>query len=192
MIDSVPTRKYSTLDLAGLVVLLAVVGWVVWRLAPSTTPPVAAGTPLPALNVEGWLNVPDGQTFDADGQLLVVDCWATWCGPCIADLPHMAMIAADYRKRGVKFVSVTQETTVDLPFIRRVIDSSPGFDWPVAYGGTEFVSRLAVRGVPTVVLFGRDGKARWSGMGSYGLEKALDEALAEKPAARSEALKPTT
>ena len=154
--------------------------------------PVAVGTPLPALDVEGWLNVNEGEQFDAAGKLLVVDCWATWCAPCREDLPHMTMIAADYRKRGVKFLSVTQESVADVPAIQKVIESTPGFDWPIAYGGTPFVGKLAVRGIPTVVLFGRDGKARWSGAGSYGLEKALDDALAEKPGAAADAATPAT
>jgi thiol-disulfide isomerase/thioredoxin len=177
----VPTRKYSNADLAGLLILLVVVGLVVWRLAPQLDPPVALGAPLPAFNVEGWLNVPEGQAFDAAGELVVVDCWATWCGTCRADMPQLAMIAADYRKRGVKFVGLTQETSADLPLIRSAIAATPGFDWPVGFGATEFMGRLNIGGFPTVVLFGRDGKVRWSERGSYGLEGALDKALAEKP-----------
>jgi thiol-disulfide isomerase/thioredoxin len=172
-----------TSDHLGLALLIVVLAFVVWRLVRvnDLTPPVPVGAPMPPLAVEGWLNVPEGQAFDPAGELVVVDCWATWCGPCLADLPNMTTIASDYRPRGVKFVSVTQETAVDVPAIEAVIKRTAGFNWPVAYGGFKFVNQLAVRGIPTVVLYGRDGKARWSGQGSYGLPAALDAALAERP-----------
>ncbi len=167
----------------GLIVVVAfMVGWRFLRVGEAT-PMVPAGTPLPALEPEGWLNLPAGESFDPAGRLVVVDCWETTCGPCLADLPRLARIVANYSPRGVKFVSVTQETAADLPAIRNVLARTPGFDWPVAYGGFHFLQKLGVPGFPTVILFGRDGTARWSGPGSYGLEAALDAALAE-PAAR--------
>ena len=170
-------------DRAGLALLALVAALIAWRvLRPAAGEfPVAAGTPLPPLKMEGWLNVEDGEPFDPTGEIVVVDCWATWCGPCREDLPRMAELAADYRRRGVKFVGVTQETAVDLPEIESAIAHTPGFDWPVGYGAYEFMNALNIRGIPTVILFGRDGKARWSGHGSYDLAAELDEALTEAP-----------
>jgi thiol-disulfide isomerase/thioredoxin len=177
-----PTKPVS--DRLGLALLVVVLAFVAWRLVrvSDLTPPVAAGTPMPPLEVEGWLNLPAGQAFDPSGELVVIDCWATWCRPCMADLPKLATIVSDYRSRGVKFVSITEETAVDLAAIEAVIKRTPGFDWPVAYGGRPIHNALAADGIPSVVLFGRDGKARWSGPGSYGLVGALDAALAEEPA----------
>jgi thiol-disulfide isomerase/thioredoxin len=186
------TATRSLLDRAGLVLVACVAALLAWRLLKpvESEPPVAAGTPLPPLKVDGWLNLPEGETFDPMGELVVVDCWATWCGPCREDLPRMALLAADYRSRGVKFVGLTQETAADVPLIKRAIAQTPGFDWPVGYGAYDFMNALNVRAIPTVILFGRDGKARWSGHGSGGLAEALDEALAESP--RAEANRPTS
>lgn len=174
-----PSRKNS-LDFVLLAAFVAVLALVVWKSrAPSAETPVAVGTPLPALNVEGWLNLPAGEEFHPAGQLVVVDCWATWCPACVAELPNLATIAANYRPLGVKFFGATQESARDLPKIEKLIASTPGFDWPVAYGASEFVAPLDFEYIPTVILFGRDGRARWSGYGTEGLEQALDEALAE-------------
>ncbi|HYO26388.1 MAG TPA: TlpA disulfide reductase family protein [Lacipirellulaceae bacterium] len=141
------------------------------------TPAVTLGSPLPAFEVDGWLNVPDGEQVEVAGKVVVVDCFATWCGPCREDLPKLALVAADYRSRGVTFVSLTQETSVDLPQLRRLVAETPGFDWPIGYGATRPVSQLAIRGVPTIVVFDRQGQAVWAEHSSYGLPAALDAAL---------------
>jgi thiol-disulfide isomerase/thioredoxin len=187
------TKPRSWTDNLGAVVLVVVLAVVVLRLLSrggGVAEPVPIGTPLPPFGVAGWLNVPEGDEVDPTGKVVVVDCFATWCGPCKADLPHTAEIAADYRRRGVQFVSLTQETAEDLPQLNALIKGTPGFDWPVGYGAFDFMNALDVKFIPTVVLFGRDGKARWSGTGSYGLEAALDAALGEVVAEPAPASKP--
>jgi thiol-disulfide isomerase/thioredoxin len=183
-----PAPDSSLSDRLGLILLIAVLGVIVWRLmrVSNLEPPVSAGTPLPAFQAEGWLNTDDGAEVEAANKLVVVDCWASWCGPCLADLPQLVEIAADYRRQGVEFVSITQETAVDLPQIEAVMKRTPGFNWPIAYGGKSFQDALGIQAIPTLILFGRDGKALWSQRGgSAGLWNALDAALADdrKPAA---------
>lgn len=180
-----PSSKNS-IDLVLAAALLAVVGLVVWQFRSGGGPgtPVAVGTPLPALNtVGGWLNVPEGEEVDLDGELVVVDCWATYCPTCLDELPAMAELAANYRPLGVKFIGATQETDRDLPLIEKVIKKTPGFDWPVAYGASDFENALGFRYIPTVLLVGRDGRVLWSGSGVAGLSDALDAALAASPPA---------
>lgn len=176
--------KYS--DIIGIVALAALGGLIVWKLL---TPPqgaessaVAVGQPLPPISVAGWLNVPAGQSFDPAGKVLVVDLWATWCQPCRRAIPELAKVAQRYRPQGVEFVGLTSETEEDLPRIQEFLDDTPQFDWPVGYGAMEFWNALEVDGIPMLVVYGADGRARWSrtGMSSGtmpALEAALDEAL---------------
>jgi thiol-disulfide isomerase/thioredoxin len=167
------------LDTLGLIILAGVLAVVVVRLQKAnTTGPVPPGTPLPSLDAVSWLNVPEGETVDPAGKIVVVDCWATWCGPCRAALPHLALASAHYEPLGVQFIGVTGETEADVATIEELIESTPGFDWPVAYDGNDFLKALNVRVIPTVIVFDADGRATWSGVGSDGLESALDAALA--------------
>jgi len=183
------TSPGSYLDKLGIGLLVAVLLLVAWRLQspPPAGPPVAPGTPMPPLEVAGWLNLPAGESFDPAGKIVVVDIWATWCPPCRAEMPRLAKVARQYRPLGVEFVGLTSETEEDVPQIEEFIDDTPRFDWPVGYGANDFWNALRIESVPTTIVFGPDGRARWSaaGAGQPGLEEALDEALAAQERAES-------
>jgi cytochrome c biogenesis protein CcmG/thiol:disulfide interchange protein DsbE len=173
--------RSSIADKVGLALLALVIVLAVWTLqAPRLAAPIERGTPMPPLEVQGWLNLADGEAFDPAGHVVVVDLWATWCVPCQVEIPRLAEVAKRYRPMGVKFVGLTDETADELPLIKDFIANTPGFDWPVGYGARSFFNALAIEGIPTLMVFGADGRARWSvsGAGQPGLEAALDEALA--------------
>jgi len=174
------TNYVEMLLLAALVGLALVVGWRL-LVPPSPKPPVAPGTPMPPLEVAGWLNVPDGETVDPAGKVVVVDLWATWCTPCRAEIPRLAKVVERYRPLGVEFIGLSSETEADLPQIEEFLADVPELTWPTAYGAIEFWNALEVQGIPMIVVFGTDGRARWSAIGGgqgAALEQALDEALA--------------
>lgn len=59
----------------------------------------------------------------AQGKVLVINFWATWCGPCVAEFPEFVALDAKYRDKGVKFVGITADEPTDLnskviPFIK--------------------------------------------------------------------------
>ncbi len=73
----------------------------------------------------GTLKPVDFQKFknSAQGKVLVINFWATWCGPCVAEFPEFVMLDKKYRDLGVKFVGISADEMTDLktkviPFIK--------------------------------------------------------------------------
>src|SRR4051812_29303183 len=57
------------------------------------------GDPAPALKASQWLQGEAVPTF-TPGHVYVVEFWATWCGPCLQMMPHVAELQAQYRDQG--------------------------------------------------------------------------------------------
>lgn len=73
---------------------------------------VRVGAQAPAISVERFLQAPDGVAPDWSsfrGKFVVLDFWATWCGPCVSSVPHMNDIAERFRDRPLQIVVISDE-----------------------------------------------------------------------------------
>jgi peroxiredoxin len=92
------------------------------------------------------------------GQVVMVNFWATWCGPCKIEMPHLVRIFEKYRSAGfVLFgVNVDEDPKAAVALAARL-----GITFPVLFDSDKTVSRLyALDSMPTTVLIDRDGKVR--------------------------------
>jgi thiol-disulfide isomerase/thioredoxin len=118
-------------------------------------------------------------------KVVLVDFWATWCGPCIAELPNVIENYKKYHGKGFEVVGISldDETTVVEEFVAR-----NDIHWPILVG-TQSASgwshpmavKYGIHGIPAAILVGRDGKviskhARGEDLGGY-LQQILGEPL---------------
>lgn len=73
--------------------------------------PGAAGRPVALDFVLKDMNGTDVRLADLKGKPLIVNFWATWCGPCILETPELVELAAEYKSRGLAIVGISYDDT---------------------------------------------------------------------------------
>lgn len=101
------------------------------------------------------------------GHPVLIDFWASWCGPCRAQIPALVRLHRRFRDRGlvVVGVNVDQEGAWAVPSFRRRF----GIEYPMVYDvGAAASTRFQVEGLPTLILVDREGtiRLRHAGMAS--------------------------
>ena len=199
MVESDGRRKIGRSEVWGLLLLIGAVTLVMWPGEQSASDmPVPLGRAMPPLMAEGWLNVGLSQDEESPslnpslrergtgipsaeslrGKIVVVDCWATWCIPCRAAMPRLAKLYQQYRLLGVEFIGLTPEGEVELPRIGRFLRDFSDVDWPIGYGTSPTLDMLGVEVLPTLVVYGPNGRVIWSGHHAEDLPDVLDQTLA--------------
>src|SRR5262245_61441443 len=145
------------------------------RVSAAGDDPSLLGKDAPALQTRDFLQS-DGRTAVADfkGEVLLVERFATWCGPCIGQMPHLSKLTEEYGKKGFHAISITDEPreTV-LKFLTQLNVT------PIAYtmgcgGGAE---AYPASGIPKAFLVGVDGKVIWEGHPGELSDKLIEEEL---------------
>ena len=137
------------------------------KMAPEFTLPLLGGSTLELAAHRGK-------------DIVLLDFWATWCGPCRAVMPALAEISRDYADKGVKYYAVNLRE--DAAKIRSYLDEAK-LDIAVPLDKDGSISKkYGVSGIPTMVIVGKDGQVKKVHVGSapnlkQELTRALDDLL---------------
>lgn len=149
------------------------------------------GSKAPPLDIEHWMNK-DAEKFQPvtkfeEGKTYIVEFWATWCGPCVSSMPHLAELQREYADQGVRLVSVSNEDleTVET-FLKKELpenEESTFGELTSAYSLTtdpdesvydDYMRAAGQNGIPTAFIVGKTGQVEW-----IGHPMSMDEPLAQ-------------
>ena len=173
---------------------------VVYIIGQSSTKPLApdAGTGEALHSVAAKLKVAPGagpgpdyafvnssgqpvKLADFKGKVVVMNVWATWCGPCVQEMPTLAKLQAEFAGKPVEVVAISIDTDTDTAKAKRFLAQHRPLKF---YQDTAmklpFVLKPTAEGTPVTVIYGKDGIDRGRVTGDADWSKPDARAAVEK------------
>ena len=171
----VPGGSRTGLVVLGLLVL-AVIVWGSRGREGGGAP--ASGGPCPAFEVITL----DGETISPEslrGQVVLIDFWATWCGPCLRELPHVAAIYDEHHESGFEILGISLDQ--DLARLDGFLEANPQVAWPQVCDGKAWRGKLVelfgVDSIPRTILLDRRGEILAVGLRGRDLARAVSREM---------------
>jgi len=150
----------------------------------ATAQELTIGSKAPKLDIEHWVSNGNDKfepvtEFETE-KVYVVEFWATWCGPCVMSMPHLAETQKKYAEKGVQLISVSDEDLETVKgFLEKPVKGAEKDDKENTYGKLTSVYCLTTdpdksvyegymdaagqNGIPTCFIVGKSGLIEWIG-----------------------------
>lgn len=179
-------RRSRGLSLGTVCLLLAAVGLTGCSTGSGTSHSEQTRQPMPAFDL-GTLDGGHLTSAELAGQVVLVDLWATWCKPCLVEIPHWNELQERFGQQGFTVLGIT----IQSGWAGDIQSDIEGFDFEIKYPvvvGTDEVERAfgGILGFPTAFLITRNGKIYKKYTGTYPgkreeIEAAIERLLLERP-----------
>jgi cytochrome c biogenesis protein CcmG, thiol:disulfide interchange protein DsbE len=177
--SAVPRRW---LVIAAVLPLLLLAGWGALMLGRNATPAGAhVGQPAPDFALADLDGKPV-RLADLRGRPVIVNFWASWCGPCIEEFPLLQAAATRHRADGLAVIGIVYRDNSEAA---RAFMTRMGATWPTAMDpGDQVAQRFGIYGPPETFFIDRNGVVRGRQIGQLSasdLDRQLALALATSP-----------
>ena len=136
------------------------------------------GKPAPGLDLSNWLNG-EVKPSAMKGKIVVVDFWATWCGPCRASVPHNNDLVKKYANQGVLLFGACGSGRGEEKMAE--VSKSTGLAYPTERVAKASTTAWNVQWWPTYAVVDRKGTLRAIGLQPEYVEKVIQALLVEQP-----------
>jgi peroxiredoxin len=138
---------------------------------------LAVGTVFPDFNEKDLAGKPLSIS-NYKGKLVLVDFWATWCGPCVQELPNVLKTYEKYHDKGLEIIGISLDK--DEQALKKFIEEK-GMKWAQFFDGKAWQSKLAtqygIQSIPATYLLDGDGKILAKDLRGEELEKEIAKHL---------------
>ena len=93
------------------------------------------------------------------GDVILLDFWATWCGPCKESIPHLIHLQKTYQEKGLRVIGMSIDKEKDADALRHYVKSME-ISYPIVVASDEVIRQYGVTGIPATFLIDREGKIR--------------------------------
>jgi thiol-disulfide isomerase/thioredoxin len=138
---------------------------------------------LPASALDAPLKTVDGKPFklsDLKGKVLVIDLWATWCGPCRNEVPELVQMQTEYGPRGFEVIGLDIDPDSDSAEDVNNFSKEFKINYKVAFAEAELAKSLMRGGnIPQSLVVGRDGQVvvHFTGFNAVSTPKRMRAAI---------------
>ena len=162
---------------------LGLAAWAIFSCASiANAQELTIGSKAPKLDIEHWVSNGHDKFNPVNefetGKVYVVEFWATWCGPCVMSMPHLAETQEKYSDKGVQLISVSDEDleTVES-FLKKPVEGAENKE--DTYGkltsayclttdpdksvNADYMEAAGQNGIPTCFIVGKSGQIEWIG-----------------------------
>lgn len=118
---------------------------------------------------------------EKEGDLIILNFWATYCSPCKKEMPDFIRIYKEYREKNIAVIGVTFEPSSGLSLIRKLTGVME-VNYPIVFGASNLFLGEMVNALPTTYILNRDGKVLEKIIGStnyFDLKVKIDRELSK-------------
>ncbi len=187
------SRRGQWVIVVGVVALLGGGAVAATRVLQGELHAVAIGSPAPDFRAATVDPQPQIRTLaNYEGDVVLLNVWATWCAPCRVEMPSMEALHKDFSSRGLRVVAVSIDQIAGPPQIRDFAREL-GLTFEILHDSAQSIVRsYQVNGYPQSFVIGRDGTIRRKWIGAENWNSAANRSLISALLAPSRDAAPAT